>query len=496
MTSWEVWINSLLIGILSPKVYQEVVRVLHYPGRIMLKDISTISPIDGSVFVTRHCATTSEVQAVLSKATFAQKKWCQLSLGERSAHVQHAVEVLMESKGGIAEEITRQMGRPICFSPNELTLFEERAQHLIALAPAALADVLPAPVQGLQRLMRREPHGVVFIIAPWNFPLLTCVNSLITALLAGNTVILRHSSQTPLVSERLVEAFHEAGVPEGVLQYVHTTHADTRLIMKAPEVDYLCFIGSSGSGLMVEQIELGRCIGVGLELSGVDPAYVRADADMEKTVDAVLEGAFFNSGQSCSGVQRVYVQRPRYQEFLDRAVVVANKYVLGNPLDKSTTLGPLVRLSAATMAREIVGQSMSMGAKTLISNSKYPLDSIDTPYMAPQILADVDHSMNIMKEDCFGPVFGVMPVDTDAEAIALMNDSDYGLSASVFTQDAAAAMKIGAQIQTGSFLMNRCDYHDPALAWSGVKQSGRGVSSSALGFAQLTRVKSYHLRLW
>jgi acyl-CoA reductase-like NAD-dependent aldehyde dehydrogenase len=462
----------------------------------MLKDISTVSPIDGSVLVQRRCTSSSEVQAVLSKATFAQRKWSQLPLAERCLHVQRGVASLMESKAGIAEEITRQMGRPIRFTPDELTQFEECALHLISIAESALADVMPAKMTGSQRLMRREAHGVVFIIAPWNYPLMTCVNSLITALLAGNTVVLRHSSQTPLVSERLVEAFHDAGVPEGVLQYVHTSHADTRLIMMAPEINYLCFVGSSSSGLMVEQIELGRCIGVGLELSGVDPAYIRADADMEKSVESVVDGAFFNSGQSCSGVQRVYVHQSRYQEFLDRAVVATEKYVLGNPLDSATTMGPLVRLSAATTVREIVGQSLSLGAKNLIEHSKYPMDDIHTSYMGPKILANATHEMMIMKEDCFGPVFGVMPVDTDHEAIALMNDCEYGLSASVFTQDLDVAMRIGAQIQTGTWLMNRCDYQDPALAWSGVKQSGRGVSSSYLGFHQLTRVKSYHLRIW
>ena len=462
----------------------------------MLKDINTISPIDGSVMVQRRCTSSSEIQAILSKSTFAQRKWSRLPLSERCAHIQAAVATLMESKAGIAEEITRQMGRPIIFTPDEVTMFEECALHLVSIAEAALADTMPASVEGLHRLMRREPHGVVFIIAPWNFPLKTCVNSLITALLAGNTVVLRHSSQTPLVSERLVEAFHDAGVPEGVLQYVHSTHADTRLIMMAPEVNYLCFIGSSSSGLMVEQIELGRCIGVGLELSGVDPAYIRADADLDKTVAAVVDGALFNSGQSCSGVQRVYVHQSRYQEFLDRAVVAAEKYVLGNPLAKSTTLGPMVRLDAATTLREIVGQSLSMGAVNLVDQKKYPMDEINSAYVGPKILAHANHQMKIMQEDCFGPAFGVMSVDTDQEAIELMNDCEYGLSASVFTQDLDVAMKIGAQVQTGTWLMNRCDYQDPALVWSGVKRSGRGVSSSYLGFQQLTRVKSYHMRVW
>jgi len=462
----------------------------------MHKDISTISPIDGTVLVQRRCTTESEIQAVLSKSTFAQRKWSQLPVAQRCEHVRNGLDEFMSAKAGIAEEITRQMGRPIRFSPDEITQFEESALHLISIAETALADVLPTEVNGLRRIMRREPHGVVFIIAPWNYPLLTCVNSLITALLAGNTVVLRHSSQTPLVSERLAQAFRDGGVPEGVLQYVHTNHADTRLIMMAPEVNYLCFVGSSSSGLMVEQIELGRCIGVELELSGVDPAYVRADAKLDKAVESIIDGAFFNSGQSCSGVQRVYVHQSLYQEFLDRSVVATEKYILGNPLDSAVTMGPMVRLAAATSLREIVGQSLSLGARNLIDPARYPLDSINSSYVGPKILADATHEMHVMREDCFGPVFGVMPVETDQEAVDLMNDCQYGLSASVFTQDLDIAMQIGAHVQTGTWLMNRCDYQDAALAWSGVKQSGRGVSASYLGFAQLTRVKSYHMRIW
>lgn len=462
----------------------------------MLKEFNTISPIDGSVIVQRRCASSSEIDAVLAKSMFAQRKWSALSLAQRCKHLERAMSVLLESKAGIAEEITRQMGRPIRYTPNEVTMFVDCANHLISIAETALADFIPEPAVGLQRMMRREPHGVVLIIAPWNFPLLTCANSLITALLSGNSVVLRHSSQTPLVSERLVEAFHDAGVPEGVLQYLHTTHADTRLLMKSPHINYLCFIGSSLSGLMVEQLSLGNCIGVGLELSGVDPTYVRADANLDKTVAAVMEGAMFNSGQSCSGVQRVYVHQSRYAEFLAQAEQLARSYVLGNPLDPATTLGPLVRLANATQVREIVGESISLGARSLIEHDYFALDSISSSYMGPKILADANHAMKIMREDCFGPVFGVMPVADDEQAIALMNDCQFGLSASVFTQDIDTAMQIGARIQTGTWLMNRCDYHDPALAWSAVKHSGSGVTASHLGFQQLTRVKSYHMRIW
>ena len=493
-TSFGLMLVCLLYIALMQLIGACTIRLNHsYYWICMLQEFNTISPIDGNVFVRRHCCTGSEIQSALEKSVYAQRKWKAVPIAERCRLVERAVVGMVASRGGIAEEITRQIGRPLRYSPSEVTAFEDRALHFISIARASLADVELPVIDGLQRVMRREPYGVVFVVTPWSFPLLCCVNSLIPALLSGNSVLLRHSSQTPLVSERLVDAFHEAGLPEGVVQFLHSSHQDTLDIMRAPEVAYVCFSGNSKTGLMVQEVLMGSSAGLSIGLNGVDPAYVRADADLAVAVDAVV-GAFYNSGQSCSGVQRVYVHTSVYKEFIERALAAANQYVLGNPLDQKTTLGPLARLGSAQSVRGMIGEALGLGAYPLVNLQNFPLDRDGSAYMAPQILTNVNHGMRIMQEECFGPVFGVMPVASDDEAIQLMNDSRFGLCASVFSHDTAKALEIGSRVQTGTWLMNRCDYLDPDLTWAGIKGSGRGVSAVGLGFAQLTHGKSYHLR--
>ena len=462
----------------------------------MSQEILTISPIDGSIAVRRPCATPEQIQSALSRAKLAQTAWKSMPLAERSALVSRAVDALVANKDAIAEELTRQMGRPLRYTPGEIGGFESRARHMIAIAQSALADVVPAPIDGFIRFIRREAVGLVLVIAPWNYPLLTAVNAIVPALLAGNVVLLKHSAQTPLVAERLAAAFEAAGLPPGVFQFLHTTHDDTRRMIRAPEVNFVCFTGSVAGGAAVEDAASGRFIGVGLELGGNDPAYVRADADLGHAVETLVDGAFFNSGQSCCGIQRIYVHRSLYDEFIARAVALTQQYVLGNPLDPHTTLGPVVRSAAAAEIRAIVAEAQAKGATALIDPRGFAMDQAGTPYMAPQILIDVDHGMKIMADECFGPVCGVMAVDDDEQALRLMNDSPYGLSAAVFTRDEAAALALGERVETGTWFMNRCDYLDPALAWTGVKNTGRGATLSSLGFEHLTRPKSYHLKIW
>lgn len=460
----------------------------------MTQEILTISPIDGSIAVRRPCATPDQIQSALSRAKLAQTAWKNTPLAERSALVSRAVEALAANKNAIAEELTRQMGRPLRYTPGEIGGFESRARHMIGIAESALADVVPAPIDGFTRFIRREAVGLVLVIAPWNYPLLTAVNAIVPALLAGNVVLLKHSAQTPLVAERLAAAFEAAGLPPGVFQFLHTTHDDTRRMIRAPEVNFVCFTGSVAGGAAVEDAASGRFIGVGLELGGNDPAYVRADADLAHAVETLVDGAFFNSGQSCCGIQRIYVHRSHYDEFIARAVALTQQYVLGNPLDSLTTLGPVVRSAAAAEIRAIVAEAQAKGATGLIDPRSFAMDQAGTPYMAPQILVNVDHGMKIMADECFGPVCGVMAVDDDEQAVRLMNDSPYGLSAAVFTRDEAAALALGERVETGTWFMNRCDYLDPALAWTGVKNTGRGATLSSLGFEHLTRPKSYHLK--
>ena len=460
----------------------------------MSTQLETISPINGAVIVRRSYASAAQTRAVLASARAAQQAWCRTPLAERAALVSRGVDAFVARKADIAQELTHQMGRPLRYTPGEVGGFEARARHMIGIAEAALHDVVPAPLPGFTRFVRRDPLGVVLVIAPWNYPLLTAVNAVVPALMAGNAVILKHSAQTPLAAERIVEAFTQAGLPAGLLQFIHTDHDGTHGLIKAPEVNGVCFTGSVSGGAAVERAAAGRFIQVGLELGGNDPAYVRADARLDHAVETLVDGAFFNSGQSCCGIQRIYVQRSVYAKFVDHAVALTRQYVLGDPLDADTTLGPVVRVSAADAVRATVAEALAKGAKGLVDARAFKRDVPGSTYVAPQILVDVNHSMQIMCDECFGPVVGIMPVDTDDEALRLMNDSPFGLTAALFTQDEAAALDLGDRLQTGTVFMNRCDYLDPALAWTGVKNTGRGATLSSLGYEHLTRPKSFHLK--
>lgn len=456
--------------------------------------IQCISPVDGSVYVERQTASAKEIQQVLDAAVAAQKKWKNTPLAKRQALCTKAVDAFVAHKAEIAEELTWQMGRPISQAPGEVAGFEERARHMIEIADTALADLKPEAKDGFTRYIKREPLGVVFVVAPWNFPYLTSVNAIMPAILAGNAVVLKHSAQTPLCAERLHQAFTEAGFPDGVFQYLHLTHADTEVVIQSPQINFVAFTGSVPGGEMVERAAVGRFIGVGLELGGKDPAYVRKDANLQHAIETVTDGAIFNSGQSCCGIERVYVDEAVYQEFVDGVVALANSYKLGRPDDANTNLGPLVKSSAAEFVRGQIDEAVAAGAKALVDTEKFAANKRGTPYLAPQVLIDVDHSMRVMNEETFGPVIGIMSVSGDEEAIKLMNDSEFGLTAAVFTQDESAAIEIGNQIETGTWFMNRCDYLDPALAWTGVKNSGRGCTLSSVGFEHMTRPKSYHLK--
>ena len=460
----------------------------------MTTELVTISPIDGSKLLRRPYLGTAEMQVVLDAARAAQVSWRAVPVAERGQILERGVEAFVAMKDRVAKEITLQMGRPIRYTPGEVDGFAARARHMIRIAEDALADLTPAPMVGFTRFIRREPLGVVLVVAPWNYPLLTAVNAVVPALMAGNAVILKPSAQTPMAGERIAEALNSAGLPAGLLQCVHTDHEGTQSLVASPLVDGVCFTGSVAGGAAVERAAAGRFIQIGLELGGNDPAYVRADAQLDAAVEALVDGAFFNSGQSCCGIQRIYVDRALYPEFVDKAVALTRQYVLGNPLEAATTLGPVVRVSAADAVRATIAEAVGKGARALIDVVKFPLDQPGSAFVAPQVLINVDHGMQLMADECFGPVVGIMSVETDDEAVALMNDSPYGLTACIFTQDESAALALGERLQTGTVFMNRCDYLDPALAWSGVKHSGRGATLSSIGYEQLTRPKSFHLK--
>jgi len=455
---------------------------------------TTISPIDGKVLVERPLATPTEIDATLQRAQRAQYDWRRRPLEERIEAVRVFVHAFSYYQEEAAPEISQQMGRPIRDSPGEIAGFISRAQTMIALAPEALADLTPPPQPGFQRFIRREPLGVVLVLAPWNYPYLTAVNSVVPALLAGNAIVLKHSDQTPLCAERLTAAAKMANLPEGLFAHLHASHEDVAKMVGDARVDFVSFTGSVEGGRAVHRASAGRFIAVGLELGGKDPAYVRADADLEHAVPNLVEGAFYNAGQSCCGIERIYVHRDRFDDFVEAYAAQTRKLVLGNPMDPDTTLGPVVRTRNAQMIHDQVAQALSQGAEGLINSTDFPAAAEGTPYLAPQVLINVDHTMDVMREETFGPVVGIQAVDSDQDAIVHMNDSAYGLTASVWTPDVEAALRIGESVETGTWFMNRCDYLDPELAWTGVKNSGRGCTLSSVGYEHLTRPKSFHLR--
>lgn len=455
---------------------------------------TTLSPIDNSIYVERTLASAPYIDVALDRARMAQRAWRSVPVSERAVILNKFCDAFEAKREQIALELTWQMGRPSRYAPNEVRGALERARHMIQIAPQALADIDAGPKEGFTRFVRREPLGVVFAIAAWNYPYLIAVNSVVPAIMAGNAAILKHSAQTPLCAERFEQCFREAGLPDGVFQVLHLSHEDTERVIGDPRVDFVCFTGSVAGGHAVQRAAAGRFIGTGLELGGCDPVYVRDDADLAHAIENIVDGAYFNSGQSCCGLQRVYVHERLYHSFVEGYVDLTRKYVLGNPLEPATTLGPVVRASAADTIRKQIGASVSAGAIPIIEESEFSMSVAGTAYLAPQVLLDVDHSMPVMREEIFGPVAGIMRVRSDEEAIELMNDSVYGLTAAIWTADEGAALSIGERIQTGTWFMNRCDYLDPALAWVGVKDSGRGCTLSLVGYEQLTRPKSFHLR--
>ncbi|WFN85362.1 aldehyde dehydrogenase family protein [Agrobacterium pusense] len=455
--------------------------------------IQNISPIDGSVYAEREAMSLEAARAAVSKARKAQKDWARRPLEDRVQLVLKGVARLNEMVDEVVPELAHMMGRPVRYG-GEFKGFNERSNYVASIAADALAPLVIEESGNFERRIEREAHGVVFVIAPWNYPYMTAINTVAPALMAGNTVVIKHAAQTLLVGERMVRAFVEAGVPDDVFINVFLDHSTTSALISEGLFNFVNFTGSVEGGRAIERAAAGTFTGLGLELGGKDPGYVMEDADLDAAVDTLMDGATYNSGQCCCGIERIYVNENLYDAFVEKSVAWVSNYKLGNPLEQETTLGPMASKRFAKVVRAQITDAVSKGAKALVDPKLFPADDGESAYVAPQVLVNVDHSMEFMTEETFGPAVGIMKVKNDDEAIALMNDSKYGLTASLWTQDAARAGRIGREIETGTVFMNRADYLDPALCWTGVKETGRGGSLSVLGFQNLTRPKSYHLK--
>ncbi len=451
-----------------------------------MNEIVCVSPIDGRVVARRPVLPDSAVDATLAAARGAQREWAHVPIADRAAAMLRFLEAMRALNPQIVPELALQMGRPVRYG-GEFRSFEELVRSMVAIAEEALAPIPPADSKtGFERLVRREPLGLVLVI--------TAVNTIVPALMAGNAVILKHASQTLLAGERFAEAMAQAELPPGLFANIVLTHQQTARLLASGAIDHASFTGSVAGGRAIEQAAAGTFTSLGLELGGKDPAYVRADAALDHAIENLVDGAFYNSGQSCCGVERIYVHEAIYDKFVEGFVALTSSYVLGDPLEESTTLGPMAATRFADLVREHTAEAIEKGARAHLDPAAFPANRAGSPYLAPQVLTEVDHSMRVMVDESFGPVVGIMKVQNDAEAIGLMNDSPYGLTASIWTTDLDAARTLGEQVQTGTVYMNRCDYLDPGLAWTGVKDTGRGASLSALGYAMRTRSKSYHLR--
>lgn len=455
-----------------------------------MTDLTCISPIDGSVVATRPTLSQADAEDAARAGRAAQAEWAARPMAERIALVRRAVAIIGEQTDRMTRELALQMGRPVRYG-GEFGGFEERASYMCDIAEEALAPLVVEDGPGILRKIEREPLGLVLVIAPWNYPYMTAINAVAPALVAGNSVMLKHSEQTLLVGEHLAEAFRAAGVPEAVFQNVFLDHEVTGALISGREVDFVNFTGSVGGGQAMERAAAGTFIGVATELGGKDPAYIRADADLDAAVDGVMDGAMFNSGQCCCGIERIYVHESLYDAFVEKAVALVRGSKLGDPREAETTMGPMAHVRFARGVRAQIDAAVAAGAVAHIDT----MEADDGgAYLTPQILTGVTHEMEVMREESFGPVVGIMPVSDDDEAVRLMNDSRFGLTASIWTTDAEAAEVIGRRLQTGTVFMNRCDYLDPALCWSGCKDTGRGAGLSPLAYQALTRPKSYHLK--
>lgn len=458
-----------------------------------MQTIKLISPIDGSIYAERPFASDAQVNAAVERAKAAQAEWARTPIVERGKYMLAMLDALVARTDEIVPEIAWQMGRPVRYG-GEFGGVAERTRYMVEIAERALAPVMASnPRDGFKRYVKKDPLGVVMVIAPWNYPYLTAVNTIVPALMAGNAVILKHAAQTLLVGERFLQAFEAAGLPKYVFQNIVLDHAQTERLLGSGRIDHVNFTGSVSGGRAIEKAAAGTFMTLGLELGGKDPAYVLPDAKLDFAVANLVDGAFYNSGQCCCGIERVYVHEKIYDQFVEGFVAETKNYVVGNPLDPATTMGPMAQARFADLIREQKAEALRKGAKAHIGMTAEK-DFAGSPYLAPEVLTHVDHQMSVMREESFGPIVGIMKVRGDEEAIALMNDSPYGLTASIWTSDTEHAEKIGDRVETGTVFMNRCDYLDPALVWTGVKDTGKGVALSALGYDNLTRPKSFHLR--
>ncbi|EFY98361.1 aldehyde dehydrogenase family protein [Metarhizium robertsii] len=458
--------------------------------------INTVSPNTNEIILSRNGVSAAELDLMPKVATEAFQSFRKTTLKERQEIVKKFLKELSSHEAELAEELTVQMGRPIAFTGKEITTAIKRAEYLLKISDEALKDTEGEPERGFTRFIRKLPVGPVLIIFAWNYPYLILMNSIIPAILAGNTVILKPSPQTPTIVEHVAQFFAAAGLPEGVLQYFHCgSPSAMESLIRDPRIAHVCFTGSVAGGLAVQKAASDRIVNVGLELGGKDPAYIRDDVDVAWAAEEIVDGAVFNSGQSCCSLERVYVDEKIHDAFVESVQKVLRGYKLGDPFDKTTHVGPVISRRSKEAIESHIKDALDKGAKDATPDN----ESFNNPppkgnFVKPTLLTGVDHTMTVMTEETFGPVIPVMKVKSDSEAIKLMNDSEFGLTASIWTKDTEKGYELAEDVEAGTVFVNRCDYPSPDLAWTGFKNSGKGQTLGRFGFEQFVKSKSFHMK--
>lgn len=446
------------------------------------------SPYDRTEIRRIEHDTDEQMMAKLARAHDGYRAWRSVPLSERIKRVEKCLKYFELHRNGIAVDITRQMGKPLHESRAEVDTMLDRARTCLALAEKALAPQVLPDKPGLIRRIEHQPMGVVLAIAAWNYPLLIPINVIVPGLVAGNAVLLKHSPLTWLTGRSFGDAFADLG--PGLMTDLVIDHSQAARLMIDKRVAHVSFTGSVRGGHEVYQtVASSRLIDVGLELGGKDAAYVAEDADLDFAVPNVIEGALYNAGQSCCAIERVYVHKSQYREFVERAEHELDKYVIGDPLERGTTLGPMARRQLLHLLEDQVLDATDHGADLVTGGELFG------PFFRPTLLVDVPQEAKVMREESFGPIVAVARVDSDEQAIAYTDDSRYGLTASIWTQDGDRAERFAQALEVGTVFQNRCDYLDPSLPWTGMRDSGKGSTLSMSGFFHLTRRKSIHFRV-
>ncbi len=453
-----------------------------------------ISPVDKQIIIERDYASSSKIKEVLEQGAKVKQGWSESTLLEREVICTRMLEILQSQHDELAYEVTMQMGMPITLAKHEITEFIQNSQFMISVAKEALQETETYFFGETTTFIKHEPRGLILIIGAWDHPYLALSGIIIPALMAGNVVLLNHDEQTALCAERLIEAGIDAGLPTHVLQYVHTSPEDKLTLVNHEQVNFVTFSGSVEWGSTIQHAASSRFIGTLMQLAGNDPAYVRADADIDHSARQLVRGTFLNSGQSRSNVKRLYIAEEILQDFLNAFRHYTYELILGDPRVTNTDIGPVLGENQIRTYERKTDDAIKMGAIPLIDSSYFPQSTLGAEYIIPQAFVTVDNTIRVMKNPSEAPIVGIMAVSDEETAIAYMNDSAYGISASIWTEDETAAIRIGAQIETGTFFMNACKIITPTLAWTGVKQSGIGFTLSRMGYQLFTRPKSFYLK--